>query len=169
MWTAQRFWTLKALRGAKKRFRLTTAIPVAVLAAFLLCVSAGHAGTPKAGPADCSFNAGPCTKTAGALTIVLDISPKPLKVMRELTFTATVTDQGKPVSDAQLLIELTMPGMYMGKNVVRLAHRGNGVYEGTGVIIRCPKGEKLWQAAVTVERPARKKSVVKYLFEVPSI
>jgi uncharacterized GH25 family protein len=103
---------------------------------------------------------------AGDLSVVLDIFPKPLKVMRELTFTVTVKDKGKPVTDASILISLSMPGMFMGKNIVRLPHRADGVYDGTGVIVRCPSGEKIWQASVAIER-GEKKTAANYVFEVP--
>jgi len=115
--------------------------------------------------ADCRMEAGPCVKTTGGLTVAFDINPKPLKTMRELTFTATVSQQGTPTADASVTIDLSMPGMFMGKNVIQLATRHDGTYEGKGVIIRCPSGKRIWQASVAIEW-AGKESVVSFLFEV---
>jgi hypothetical protein len=139
----------------------------AILAAALLCGTAqhGHASGPEQEQTDCAFDAGPCGKTVAGLTISFDISPKPVKSMTDLTFAVTVLDRAKPVENASVMIDFTMPGMYMGKNVVRLSARGNGVYAGKGVIVRCPTGKKIWQASIAV-RSARKTSVVSYVFEV---
>jgi hypothetical protein len=143
---------------------------LAVLALFavisLVLTGAGHASPSQTSHADCRIDAGPCFKTSGVLSVSFDIAPKPVKAMRELTFTVTVKERGKPVTDASLLIDLTMPGMYMGRNVVRLTHSSGGVYEGKGVIVRCPSGGKLWQASVVIKH-AERKSVVNYTFEVP--
>lgn len=167
MWTAQRSWILKVLAETGKRYKRAQVIPAAVvLSAILLFCGAQQISASQTAQPDCRVNSGACVKTSGALSVVFDISPKPLKVMRELTFTVTVKDQGKPVTDASILINLSMPGMFMGKNIVRLAHRADGVYDGTGVIIRCPSGGKIWQASVAIERGG-KKTIANYVFEVP--
>jgi len=137
----------------------------AVLATTLLFGSAHLIFAFQTTRPDCRLDAGPCIQTSGTLSVVFDISPKPLRVMRELIFTVTVKDKGRSVTDASILISLSMPGMFMGENIVRLSHRADGVYDGTGVIIRCPSGENVWQASVTVER-GEKKSVSNFVFEV---
>jgi hypothetical protein len=141
-------------------------ILAAVLATAMQFVAVQQLPASQNRQPDCRIDAGSCVKTAEGLSVILDITPKPLKVMRDLTFLVTVTDRGKPVTDASVQIDLTMPGMFMGKNVVRLSHRADGVYEGKGVIIRCPSGEKIWQASVTIQQAA-KKTVLSYVFEVP--
>jgi hypothetical protein len=166
MWTAQRSWILKVFSGPGNRFRKAQMILAAVLSATVLLCGAQQISASQTTQPDCRFDAGPCVRTAGALSVVLDIAPKPLKVMRELTFTVTVKDKDQPVKDATILINLSMPGMFMGENIVRLAHRADGVYDGTGVIIRCPSGGKIWQASVAIER-GEKKTVANYVFEVP--
>ncbi len=146
----------------------TTKKKLASLTPLLLIITFLGIRTPalNAAEPDCRIDAGSCVQTSGALSVGFDVSPKPLKAMRELTFIVTVKEKGKPVTNASLLINLSMPGMYMGENIVRLAHRADGIYEGTGVIIHCPSGGKNWQASVTIEQGG-KKSVVNYLFEVP--
>jgi hypothetical protein len=54
-------------------------------------------------------------------------------------------------------VELSMPGMVMGRNDVPLARSGAGVFRGTGVFVRCPSGKREWDATVTV--PDRGKAV----------
>ena len=115
---------------------------------------------------ECMMNTGPCIKTVDDLSVAVDITPKPLKAMRSLLFRTTISNKGRPVTDASVLINLSMPGMFMGQNIIRLTHLNEGIYEGNGVIIRCPSGKKIWQASVAIDRAGRK-SVVNYIFEVP--
>ena len=56
--------------------------------------------------------------------------------------------------------------MFMGQNVIGLNHLRDGIYEGKGVIVRCPSGKKIWRASVAIHR-AGNESVVDYIFEVP--
>lgn len=122
--------------------------------------------SPELTQTDCHLNVGPCIKTTDDLTVILDVNPKPLKTMHELIFTAVISNEGGPVADAFVTINLSMPGMFMGKNVIRLEHLHDGTYEGKGVVIRCQSGKKIWQASVAIEQ-AGKESVVTYIFEVP--
>jgi len=86
--------------------------------------------------------------------------------MSELAFSIALTRGNKPVTDASsVLLDLSMPGMFMGNNRPILKKVNDGRYEGSGVIIRCLSGKKTWQAEVAVTR-ANKTSVVDFLFEV---
>jgi hypothetical protein len=114
---------------------------------------------------DCMMDAGPCIKTVNGLTVAFDITPKPLKAMNSLLFRTTVSNKGRPVTDASISIDLSMPGMFMGQNVIGLTHLHDGMYEGQGVIVRCTSGKKIWQASVAIHE-ADKESVVNYIFEV---
>jgi hypothetical protein len=93
-----------------------------------------------------AIHSGPCTKHTAGRTVVLEINPRPVRHMAELTFTVTVT----PGTDipSTLTLDLTMPGMYMGKNQVMLQKKRTGTWEGKGVIVRCMSGRKLWQATI---------------------
>ncbi|OGW22515.1 MAG: hypothetical protein A2X55_00830 [Nitrospirae bacterium GWB2_47_37] len=93
---------------------------------------------------DCNIDSGPCTKRIGASEIILDITPRPVKVMKELSFTVTL--RGKTAD--RLILDLGMPGMYMGKNKVVLKKTADDTYKGKGVIPKCPSGRKLWRATV---------------------
>jgi len=138
------------------------------MALVLLCASIYRVKASEkqyTGP-DCMVSNGPCVKTVDGLTVVFDINPKPLKAMRSLLFRTTISNQGSPVADASVSTDLSMPDMFMGQNVIKLNHLHDGIYEGEGVIIRCPSGKKIWQASVAIHR-AGKEWVVNYIFEVP--
>ncbi|HUV77787.1 MAG TPA: hypothetical protein VMW06_07000 [Desulfobacterales bacterium] len=96
---------------------------------------------------NCDIQQTSCTQELSDTQVVLDITPKPVKAMADLTFRITLT--GKQ-PEAAPYIDLGMPGMKMGPNRVPLKSMGNGVYEGTGIIVRCPSGKKVWKATVTV-------------------
>jgi len=100
-----------------------------------------------AGRAGEDIHAGPVTGRAGGQTVVLDISPKPVAAMRELSFTVELP--GYEGSEAPV-IDLDMPGMRMPPNRVRLVRDGPGRYRGKGVIVRCRSGKRRWTATVTL-------------------
>jgi hypothetical protein len=102
-------------------------------------------GAPSA--IDCAIQSGPCTKSLADGTVTLDITPRPVRAMHDLTFTVTFSGL-KPAHDP--LIDLGMPGMTMGPNRVVLKRAGDNTYQGTGVIVRCPSGRRTWKAIVTV-------------------
>jgi hypothetical protein len=96
---------------------------------------------------NCDIQHSSCTQELSGTKVVLDISPKPVKAMTDLKFRIILT--GKQPK-APPYIDLGMPGMKMGPNRVPLKSVGNGVHEGTGIIVRCPSGKKVWKATVTV-------------------
>ncbi|MBI5419059.1 MAG: FixH family protein [Deltaproteobacteria bacterium] len=94
-----------------------------------------------------ALHAGPVTKSAGDLTVTLDIAPKPVTAMRELLFTVEIAGydgHGLP------WIDLSMPGMRMPPNRVGLRKGGDGRFRGKGVIVRCGSGARTWAATVSV-------------------
>jgi len=108
---------------------------------------------------NCDVHNGTCTQKLQETNIILDISPKPVKAMTDLKFTITMTGK-QSISDP--FIDLGMPGMKMGPNRVLLKSNGNGVYSGTGIIVRCPSGKRIWKATVTVPDVGS----VEYIFDV---
>jgi len=125
----------------------------------VLCCTAAAAGDL------CRIDEGPCTATAGGMTMTFDIAPKPVRAMRELIFSVSLREHGRRVEDASVTIDLTMPGMVMGRNVVALQHRAEGRYGGKGVIVRCPTGKPTWKATVAASRRSRT-ATADFLFEV---
>jgi hypothetical protein len=83
----------------------------------------------------------------------LEIHPRPVKAMRDLTFKVTVADFGK--LSASPYIDLNMPAMDMGPNQVALKDLGEGVFEGRGVIVRCRSGRKTWRARIVLPNLGR--------------
>jgi hypothetical protein len=100
------------------------------------------------------------------LTVTLDIFPKPVKAMKELTF--RLTFDGRELPDNPY-IDLGMPGMAMGPNRVLMkrvgnntSRVGNNTYEGQGVIVRCPSGQRTWKASVILPDAG----VIDFVFDV---
>lgn len=115
----------------------------------------------------CDVQAGPCSRdTDDGLSVAFDISPKPVAVMSESTFAVTLTSRGIPAADvSSVMLDLSMPGMIMGKNRPAMKKARAGRFEGKGTIIRCMSGKKTWRAEVTVKRPQRT-DAVDFVFEV---
>lgn len=89
---------------------------------------------------------GPCIIKAGNHTVTLNIDPKPVKAMKELSFSLMVTPCDK-LPD-KLLIDLSMPGMQMGKNQITLIKKNTCLYEGKGIVVRCMSRLTLWQVTI---------------------
>jgi len=121
-------------------------------ALIFLCMSLLFAAGPAVSAAadtetNCNIQKQSCTQTVGGRTVELDITPKPVKAMEELTFRVSVSGEAleKPPH-----IDLGMPAMEMGPNQVTMKKVSDSVYAGTGVIVRCPSGKTIWEAEVTV-------------------
>jgi hypothetical protein len=110
---------------------------------------------------NCPIQERSCTLSVDGRSVELDITPRPVKAMQELTFRVAVS--GSPLPDPPV-IDLGMPGMEMGPNRVELKKTESGVYEGTGVIIRCPSGKTVWEAKVTVPGAGRADFVFDVLY-----
>jgi hypothetical protein len=91
--------------------------------------------------------------------VLLDIAPKPVKAMRELTFSVEVPGYGGAGSP---WVDLGMAGMRMAPNRVDLVKEGDGRYRGKGVLVRCPSGMRTWTA--TVHLPGKGKAL--FTFDV---
>ena len=106
--------------------------------------------TLSANPVDTTIHEKACTITSGSYTVTLNIDPKPIKHMKELTFSVTVSPCDK--LPASLLLDLSMPGMAMGKNQVTLVKKSACRYEGKGIIVRCMSGRTLWQVTLLSDK-----------------
>jgi hypothetical protein len=116
------------------------------LVTFAVCsMASGAEGEPDR--VVCDVQAGPCRAHLSGTKVSLDIEPKPVRAMQDLTFTVTFAAE-KPVGAPY--IDLGMPGMNMGRNRVILQPAGDLVYRGEGVIVRCPSGRRTWKAKVTI-------------------
>jgi len=111
------------------------------------------------GLVNCDIQRGPCTQELAGVTVTLDILPKPVKAMKDLKFQVTVSG-AKRLRPAH--IDLGMPGMDMGPNRVELTAVKDNVYEGEGVIVRCPSGRRTWKAVVVLPETGK----VEFFFDV---
>ena len=102
---------------------------------------------------DCAIDRGPCSTHLAetGITVTLDITPRPAEAMKNLVFRIYLKKGALPVTDGEVSLGLSMPGMTMAPNIVALAHRGGGMYEGRGVIVKCPSGD-VWQAEARIRR-----------------
>jgi hypothetical protein len=139
-----------------------------VIAAFCLvgaacggfaCGGAGDSTREAAVRVGCDVHQSACTATIRGRRVTLDISPKPVKAMEDLTFTVTL--EGVPPTDVPH-IDLNMTAMDMGPNRVDLKPVEWGVWTGRGVIVRCPSGKREWVAAVEVPGAG----TVEFVFDV---
>jgi hypothetical protein len=135
---------LFGIRSAKAAISLATVLHAATIVAFFPLPAMGNSVSVQV---ECDVHAGPCTTPMGNGQMRLNITPKPVKAMRDLVFTLTLKDKGNA---GEPYIDLGMPGMDMGKNRVSLKPTGEGVYEGKGIIVRCPSGRRTWRARVMV-------------------
>ena len=110
---------------------------------------------------NCNLHAGPCTQSFAENTVILEVTPRPVKAMQDLFFKVTLTGELSKALKAPY-IDLGMPGMNMGPNRVQLKSTGNATYEGSGVIVRCPSGRRTWQATVTIPDAGQ----IEFIFDV---
>ncbi len=144
----------------RMRFALRMLLVIALLSA---AASAAPAADVRS---NCDIQRGPCIqKTDDGMTVEFDIKPKPVAAMSDLAFFITITRHGMPVTSSSVALDLTMPGMVMGKNLPMLKRTGAGRFEGKGIIPRCPTGKKTWQADVIVVHEG-KTDVAGFVFEV---
>ncbi len=108
--------------------------------------------SPTEAETDCEIDKGSCTKRIGNTVVTFDVHPKPIRVMKLLSFTLIVDlkdstsgakKEFREVPD-ELTIYLGMPGMYMGRYFIPMKKGPDGIHRGEGVIPRCPSGKKLW-------------------------
>ncbi len=114
--------------------------------------TAGGEGNPGGRKPGRDIHAGPVAGSAGGRPVILEISPRPVRAMRELSFAVEL-----PGGDAggSPRIDLEMPGMRMPPNRVVLGRGADGIYRGTGAIVRCGGGKRTWSATVTLPDGSR--------------
>ncbi len=110
---------------------------------------------------NCELHSGTCTQQLQGTDVRLEVEPRPVKAMTDLLFRVSLTGKFANPEKAPF-IDLGMPGMNMGPNQVLLKPVGLSVYEGAGVIVRCPSGRKIWQATVTLPDVG----AVRFVFDV---
>jgi hypothetical protein len=131
---------------------MKSSLAVSVVGMMVMLLIWGCSGTHNAALTDCRMDKGPCVKRImpGDITAAFDIQPKPVKMMSVLFFSLSLSKGDRPMTDGDVLLSLTMPGMYMGEHRIVMSHKGGGRYEGSSVIPRCPSGKRIWKAAFVI-------------------
>jgi len=117
--------------------------PAGILAVVLISDCVGETVLP------CDVHQGPCKGSLSGREVTLEIFPKPVSAMRNLVFRLALSDAGADPGENPF-IDLGMPGMHMGPNRVALKPATPGIYEGQGILVRCPSGIRSCEAKVTV-------------------
>lgn len=133
----------------------------------LLIILAGSSCTKKKrkAPPVCEVNSTTCSSTLeDGTTVTFSIEPRPVRSMALLKFDVGVA--GGPGSPSNISLDFKMPAMYMGENKVALTSSSGGHFVGTGTIVKCPTGDRLWDAAVLVQRAGQPDAIVHFRFEV---
>ncbi len=109
----------------------------------------------------CHVHQEACNGLLSGRPVALEIFPKPVTAMTELIFRLALPEHDLKKNTSPY-IDLGMPGMHMGPNRVTLKAVSPGVYEGNGIIVKCPSGKRTWQATVTI--PGH--GVIGFVFDV---
>lgn len=125
---------------SRKELTSLTAAALLVIAALVIGLYPSDSG-----PGPCVINSEAGCSLPG---ITFSIEPRPVRAMRENVFRVRIEDPAMVPEGTDLALHLSMPGMDMGINRMRLKNFRPGMYSGKGVIPRCPSGSKLWRAAI---------------------
>ncbi len=91
----------------------------------------------------------------GNLNVTLALTPYPPASFQNANFDLTLTDdKGQAVTDAQISLDLTMPGMWMPPSKPNAQAVGNGKYQAAGRWTM----RGLWQIEVIIQRGSVKQS-----------
>ena len=143
----------------RARSKMNLCIALVGLLTFVVSFPVISSGKSEPHWVKCDVHSGPCNAALKGAKVSLDIEPKPVKAMEDLTFTLTFVGQNP---QAAPYIDLGMPGMNMGRNRVILKPAGESIFQGKGVIVRCPSGRRTWKATVT----APPMGSVEFVFDV---
>jgi hypothetical protein len=94
-----------------------------------------------------------CAADAGDVRVVLDLAPHPPVPLKKLDAAVQLTRGGAPLAGAEVAVEISMPGMFMGENRIPLRVVGPGRHAGEGALLRCTSGRRDWLAEVVVRVP----------------
>ncbi len=106
-----------------------------------------------------------CARNAGDVRVVLELSPHPPQPLKEIDAAVKLSRGGEPLAGAEVAVELSMPGMFMGENRIPLSATGDGRYAGKGALLRCSSGRRDWLAEVVVRLPGRAETRSRFPFQ----
>lgn len=110
-------------------------------------------------PSSCDLHQNSCNVTLkNNISLEFDINPKPIPLMKPLQFRVLLSDIQLP----SIEISLFATNMNMGLHTFKLYPKGNGVYEGEGMLPTCVMGNMLWQANLIINAPSESLGAVFY-------
>ena len=91
----------------------------------------------------------------GDMNVSIALSPYPPVGFQRNDFDVTLTDaNGQAITDAKILLDLTMPGMPMPPNKLEAQHAGDGRYRATGMFTM----RDWWRIEVIIQRGSARQS-----------
>jgi nitrogen fixation protein FixH len=106
-----------------------------------------------------------CAADADGVRVVLELSPHPPVPLKEIEAVVQLSRGGETLGGADVAVELSMPGMFMGQNRIPLRAAGNGRYAGKGALLRCASGRRDWLAEVVVRLPGGGEARARFPFQ----
>lgn len=101
---------------------------------------------------ECNPNTEHCEATLTDTSLLtLDIEPKPIPLMKTITFRVTLENTTLPFIEATLFAT----NMNMGLHTFKLFSKGNGLYEGEGMLPTCIVGNMIWQTNIVINKPTQ--------------
>ena len=146
--------------------KLRVMLPASIVGIGLAIFLAGLSLAASPETSDCDIQHAMCVRTTrSGMEVEFSITPRPVKAMQDLEFIVTLRKKGTPVTGAKVVLDLSMPGMFMGTHQPKLREAPDGTYRGRGVIPRCVTGQRTWKAFIAVAHGGQVEDV-SVLFEV---
>ncbi|MCS7204654.1 MAG: hypothetical protein NZ853_03055 [Leptospiraceae bacterium] len=83
----------------------------------------------------------------------LNLSPKPVYTMKEIQFQLEFTKSN--IHQPEILLDLTMPAMYMGENKVIMKKVSDNLFEGKGIFPECTSDDRRWNIKILMKTPEK--------------
>lgn len=96
---------------------------------------------------NCQLHQQACTIHAQGLNIVLDITPKPIPIAKQLAINANIT--GAIANKVQL--DINGSNMYMGYNRIPLVQQDDGSWAGKSLLAFCTIDKMQWQVTLIID------------------
>lgn len=103
-------------------------------------------------PQTCSLHQSACdVRLEDGHDIAFEVSPKPIPLMKPLQFRATIKHIDLPFVE----LKIFATNMNMGFHTFKLYAKGDGIYEGEGMLPTCVVGNMIWQTNLIINMPSQ--------------
>jgi len=124
-----------------------------------------HAASGVGEGVHCDPGVKACAADAGDVRVVLELAPRPPVPLKELGALVRLTRGGAALDGAEVAVDLSMSGMFMGDNRIALRAEGDGRYAGKGALVRCLSGRHDWTAEVLARLPGGGEARARFTFQ----